>query len=331
MGNRMKICIYGAGVIGGILASACARAGHEVCVIARGPHLQAIKSNGLTIEAPGHRIATRPSASDDPADFGPQDLVIVATKTPALFDVARAIGPLLGPHTEVVFSVNGVFWFYGDDRRPGVNVSIDCSRLDPQGLLHKTFDLTRTHGLVAWAGGEINTPGVVTASRPRGQFAMGSALATRTGQAQRLVSDLALGDLDIEYAPDLRLPMWKKFMQVAPNFALCSLTTATIGGVQSDPATLEIMLAMMAEVFALAKAHGVENLGFDAAKLRANPSNTTHKPSMLQDLERGRVMEIDSSILILQDLARGAGVPTPTLDIIAPLLALRARMAGLYG
>jgi 2-dehydropantoate 2-reductase len=327
----MKVCIYGAGVIGGILASACERAGHEVSVIARGPHLEAIRTRGLTVEAPDFHVTTHPPASQNPAEFGPQDLVIIATKTPALPEVARAISPLLGPKTQVAFSVNGVFWFYGDGVRPGSNVKVDCSRLDPHGLLHTTFDINRVHGLVAWAGGEITEPGIIHASRAKGQFVLGSALPENKGEAERLVRELALTEAQIDYAPDLRVPMWKKYMQVAPNFALCSLTTGTIGGVQSDPATLEVMLGVMGEAVAVAKAHGVEGLGFDPDRLRANPSSTSHKPSMLQDLERGRVMEIDSSILILQDLARGAGVATPVLDTVAPLIAMRARMASLYG
>ncbi len=329
----MKICVYGAGVIGGILASACQRAGHEVSIIARGAHLEAIRSKGLKIEAPGFEAVTQPPASANPADFGPQDLVIITTKTPALPEVARAIGPLLGPNTEVAFSVNGIFWFYGDrftkDNSPA-GLKVDCSRLDPDGLLHRTFDIGRVHGLVAWAGGEIETPGVVHASRAKGVFALGSALPQNSGIAERLVRDLAVSEAQIDYAPDLRIPMWKKYIQVGANFSLCSLTTAPIGGIQSDPAVYEVMLAMMGEAVAVAKAHGVDGLGFDPAKLRANPSNSVHKPSMLQDLERGRVMEIDSSILALQDLARGASVPTPVLDIVAPLVALRAKVAGLY-
>ena len=330
----MKICIYGAGVIGGILASACERAGHEVCVIARGAHLDAIKANGLTIHAPDFHVNTRPPASINPADFGPQDLVIIATKTPALDDVARAIAPLLGSHTQVAFSVNGIYWFYGDGFTPGElpdGVKVDCTRLDRDGLLHKTFNIERVHGIIAWAGGEVTEPGVIHASRAKGVFVMGSALKKNAGVVAQIVRDLALTDSQIDHAPDLRIPMWKKYMQVGANFSLCSLSGAPIGAIQSDTAVYEVMLAMMAEAVAVSKAHGVDGLGFDIARLRANPSNSAHKPSMLQDLERGRVMEVDSAILILQDLARGAGIATPALDIVAPLLALRAKTAGLYG
>ena len=119
----MKVCVYGAGVIGGILASAIARAGHIVCVIARGAHLEAIKANGLTVATPESRMNSRVAASADPRDFGAQDLVIVATKTPAFFDVARGVAPLLGPDTLVGFAVNGVYWFYGDGFSPaGANI-----------------------------------------------------------------------------------------------------------------------------------------------------------------------------------------------------------------
>ena len=325
----MKICVYGAGVIGGILASACERAGHAVSIIARGAHLEAIRARGLVIEAPGYKALTNPPASQDPADFGKQDIVFITTKTPALAEVARAIGPLLGPDTQVVFSVNGVFWFYGD-RFAAAGPKVDCSRLDPDGLLHRTFDLNNVHGLVAWAGGEIHEPGVIKASRPKGVFALGSALPGRSAVAEKLAADLAVSEAQIDFAPDLAVVMWKKYMQVAPNFSLCSLTTATIGAIQNNPATMELMIAMMGEAAAVAGAHGVEGLGFDPGKLRANPAQTNHKPSMLQDLERGRVMEIDSAIAILQDLARAAGVATPVTDIVAPLVAMRAKTAGLY-
>lgn len=328
----MKICVYGAGVIGGVLASACERAGHEVGVIARGAQLEAIRSKGLRVRAEGFDVHTRPKASQDPADFGPQDVVFVTTKTPSFPDVANGIGPLLGPQTQVAYSVNGIFWFYPESfgGRLPAGVKIDCSRLDPGGLLHSKIGVERSHGLVAWAGGEIIEPGIIEASRAKGLFILGSALPENAGIAERLVRDLNVSDAQIDYAADVRIPMWKKFMQVTANFALCSLTDSTIGAVNQDRDVQDVLLRMMGEAVAIAEAHGVKGLGFDPQKLRANPSTSPHKPSMLQDLERGRVMEIDSAILILQDLARGAGLATPVLDIVAPLLKLRAKSAGLY-
>ena len=139
----MKVCIFGAGVIGGILGSAIARGGHEVALIARGAHLAAIRSGGLVVNTPEDQFTTEHAASDDPAVFGLQDVVIVATKTPALGQVARAIGPLLGPETLVGFAVNGTFWFYGDGFTLPDGRAPDTARLDPGGALHAAVGARR--------------------------------------------------------------------------------------------------------------------------------------------------------------------------------------------
>lgn len=329
----MKICIFGAGVIGGVLAAACARAGHEVSLIARGPHLAAIRADGLKIVTPEDEATYRLRASDDPAALGPQDVVIVCTKTPSLPDVARAISPLLHDGTQVGFSVNGVLWFYPDSFPEGAipaGVKLDCARLDPQGLLQSRIGAVRSFGVIAWAGGEILEPGVVHTSRTGGIFAVGAAMPGNGPVIAQMVTDMALSDVEFTFAPDIRVPMWRKYMSAVGNFAVCTLTGADIGAMQANPPTQELMLAIMGEAYAVARAHGVEGLQFDIAKLRANPVKSDHKPSMLQDLERGRVMEIDSAFLALQDLARGAGVATPVLDTLAPILQMRARVAGCY-
>ena len=324
----MKICVYGAGVIGGLLASALARAGHEVSVIARGAHLEAIRAHGLTVITPDARVTTQHKASDDAGDLGPQDFVIVATKTPAFFDVARGIGPLLTPQTLVGFAVNGIYWFYGDGFAPGVK--IDMSRLDPAGLLHAAIGAERALGIVCWGGGEIHEPGVIAASRAGGRFVVGAAMPQTRARSAELVAALGAKDVTLEAADEIRAPMWVKNISVIGNFACCVLTGGTIGQVQNDAPLYESLLDLNAEINAIALAHGFASLGFDREKSRRNPGNSPHKPSMLQDLERGRSMEISSTFLIAQDLAKQAGLKTPVLDVIAPLVAARARNAGLW-
>lgn len=324
----MRICIFGAGVIGGILAAACARAGHDVSLIARGGHLAAIKANGLTVTTPESSENFKLAASDDASELGPQDFVIVCTKTPSLQQVAAGIGPLLGPDTQVAFSVNGIFWFYGDGFRPG-GQTLDVSRLDPDGSLHRLIGADRAMGLVAWAGGEIREPGVVNA-RADGRFALGHALPERAVIAEKLVADLAIQDWEISHAPEIRVPMWTKFMSIAGNFATSALTGGSIAQVQADQNALEVSIGLQGEANALAHAHGFTQIPFDANKLRANPNKTPHKPSMLQDLERGRTMEIDSAYLITQDLAGQANIAMPFHDAVVPMLTLRAKLAGCY-
>lgn len=329
----MKICIFGAGVIGGVLAAACARAGHDVSLIARGPHLAAIRANGLKIVTPADEHTWRLRASDDPAMLGQQDVVIVCTKTPALPDVARTIAPLLHEKTQVGFSLNGVLWFYPQTFPEGAvpdGVTLDCARLDPQGLLQSRIGVARSFGVIAWAGGEITEPGIVQTSRAGGIFAVGAAMPANGPVIAQVVNDMALKHVEFSFAPDIRVPLWRKYMSAVGNFAVCTLTGADIGAMQANAPTQELALAIMGEAFAVARAHGVDGLQFDVARQRANPAKSDHKPSMLQDLERGRVMEIDSAFLALQDLARGAGVATPVLDTLAPILQMRARTAGCY-
>ena len=325
----MKICVYGAGVIGGILASAIQRAGHDVSVIARGKHLEAIQQTGLTVRAPGRVEVTRPRAVADPGELSAQDLVIVATKTPSLPDVAARIGPLISQNTFVAFAVNGIFWFYGDGFTPG-GKALDLSRLDPGGALHAAIPPSQALGIVCISGGEIREPGVVEASRVDGKFIIGAALEAARETAAPMVTQVRPLGLTLSWSDDIRVDMWKKSLSVVGNFATCALTGAPIAAVHADPAVQAVQLGLASEAHAVAQAHGFMDLGFDIETARANPNRSNHKPSMLQDLERGRIMEIDSAYLILQDLARQAGVATPTLDIVAPLLALRARTSGCH-
>ena len=325
----MKVCVYGAGVIGGILASAVERAGHDVSVIARGEHLDAIQKRGLTVRSTGRVEVTHPHAVADPRDLSTQDLVIVATKTPSLPDVAKTIRPLVSEKTFVAFAVNGLFWFYGDGFTPG-GKSLDLSRLDPDGALHRAVPPAQALGVICISGGEIREPGIVEASRMDGRFIIGAALEASRPAASALVAQLKPADIDLSWSDNIRVDMWRKYLSVVGNFATCALTGAPIGTVHADPGVREVQLGLAAEANAIAMAHGFTNLGFDLETARANPNRSGHKPSMLQDLERGRIMEIDSAYSVLQDLARQAGIATPTLDIVAPLLALRARMSGCH-
>ncbi len=239
----MRICVYGAGVIGGLIASAHARAGHEVALIARGPHLDAVQARGLTVVTPtGDGVTTRHAASSDPRDFGPQDLVIVATKTPAFPEVAAHIAPLLGPETLVGFAVNGIFWFYGDGfAPPGMKIGMS-PRLDPDGGAAASRDRCsrRALGYVCWAGGEIREPGTIHA-KP----CAGPRPGRRRRRAARGRRPAGEGDDQIGLGvsrtsrprgrtTDIRTPMWRKYLGIAGNFATCALTGATIAQTHAD-------------------------------------------------------------------------------------------------
>ena len=324
----MRICIYGAGVIGGLLGAGISRAGHEVSLIARGPHLDAIRSGGLRIRSTAGIRTVPLKASANPADFGPQDLVIVATKTPALAGVAESIGPLLGPDTLVAFANNGVFWFYGDGFRPN-GLTLDTTRLDPGGVLHRAVDLRRVLGMICYSGGAINEPGVIDSNNP-GRYIVGAALPETTARAKDLFGVIGIQDFGMSVSDDIREVMWPKYVEVVGSQLIAALTGGTIGQNSHDPALRAVGLGLMREALAVAEKHGYRGFGEEILKNRDQISPSVHKPSTLQDLERGRPMEIDAQYRVLQDLAKQSGVPTPFLDTLVPVLVQRAKLVGCY-
>lgn len=324
----MKICIYGAGVIGGILASAIQRGGHKVSLIARGDHLRAIQERGLTLTSGDWSAHTRHVAVDHPTALPKQDLIIVATKTTSHRDVARDVGSIMASHTRVAFAMNGIFWFYAHSYANREFIP-NVRRLDRDGLIAAAFPAERTLGIIAMTGGELTEPGIIKASHRDTFFSVGPAVSGLNA-ADSFFGDLTPADITMSWADDIRLEMWRKYISNVGNFAPSCLTTGTMGQVHGSPGVRNVQLALAAEAHSVAVAHGYTQLSSELERLRSGRSRSPHKPSMLQDLERGRAMEVDSVYLVLQDLARQAGVPTPVLDVIAPLLCLRAQLAGCY-
>ncbi|HVV92185.1 MAG TPA: 2-dehydropantoate 2-reductase [Hyphomicrobiales bacterium] len=327
--TALRICVYGVGVIGGLLAAALARKGHDVTVVGRGPHLAAIRDGGLVIAAGAARTVTPLRATDRGADCGPQDLVIVATKTVAHPEIAGAVAAMLAPGGVAIFAANGVFWFYGDGFRPGGR-DIALADLDPVGTLHREIGADRAMGMVCFAGGEIREPGVIekTDSYGAGHFIAGAAVAGAAERGLAIAAALDGPDARIVGTSDIRQAMWRKYIPVVGSQAIAALTGATVGELYGDADVREVALALMGEAHAVALAHGFADLGFDPEAVRRRPNTTPHKTSMLQDLERGRPMEIPSQFGALKAMALQTGVATPTLDVVLPLLRLRARLAG---
>lgn len=323
----MRIGIYGAGAIGGFLAAHLARAGRDVAVVARGAHLDAIRAKGLTLELPDETFTVPLEASDDPAAIGPVDVVIVTLKTTANPAVARGIGPLLHDRTAVVFGQNGIFWFYGAGFDPGV--PFDTGRLDPGGRLAAAVPPERAMGLVIYSPNEVTEPGRVVCSSRKSHFELGAATA---GNAQLAEVAAALGGagLDLRTTPDLRAAMWAKLLLNLSAGPMSALTGSDAAGLIQEPGITNVCRQMVVDAAAVAAAHGFGDLGIDPEALVAPDSRGPFKPSILQDLERGRPMEVDSLVAIVQDFARSAGVATPVLDTVLALLMLLARERGLY-
>lgn len=316
----MKVCIFGAGSIGGLLAGLLAREGRDVSVVARGEHLRAIQADGLRVRTPDGEFATRPAASDDPAALGVQDLVVVATKTTALPEVASRIAPLLHGGTRVAFAVNGVFWFYAHGLAGAPNVA----RLDPGGALARTVGAGRALGIIVHTSAEVVEPGLVVNSNG-GRMLVGDATPGPGHRAREVAVVLACPGLAVTATDDLRRAMWAKLARNVGSSPIACLTGADSHAIAQVAALGVVANALRRETLAVATAQGYPGIQLDAGQTTLP---LPIKPSMLQDLERGRPMEIETQLAIVQDIARQSGVATPVLDTLLPLVALQAQVAG---
>lgn len=322
----MRICVFGAGSVGGYLAGYLARGGADVSVVARGAHLAAIRTHGLTVETPDSSVNTRLAASDDPADLGAQDAVIVAVKAPALPAVAATIAPLLAADTSVAFVMNGIPWWYHhprEDRR--------IPRLDPNDGLWRAVGPQRAIGGVFWPACSVPAPGVVRLLTGAGRgTVLGEPDGRITPRIKALADAFRAADLPVTIAPDVRELIWQKLAFNLSAGPMCVLTQSAVRATHEEPALIDCSRRMLAEAEAIALAMGYR-LDIDPDRVVATNTQLAHRPSILQDLEAGRPMEVDALYTVPLDMARRMGVPTPTLDLIVALIKLKARAAGLYG
>ncbi len=323
----MKICVYGAGAIGGHIAGRLGTTGAEVSVVARGEQLAAIRKYGLRVQTHDAELVSHPVATDRPADLGPQDVVIVAVKAPALPGIAEQIGSLLHDESQVLFVTNGIPWWYFH-AHGGKLDGTHLQRLDPDQLLWKHVGPERTVGAVAQMACTVVKPGVVRAAKPRNILRVGRADGMPDERLDALAALLRPSGLDLEISPNFRNAVWAKLLMNMVGGSLAVLTASPMKYVLDDPAILRTAKAMAAEGAAIASA-----LGCDAGDPEAGfgtLSNSQHLQSIAHDLLTGRKMEIDAVFRVPLDLAALAGVPTPTLDLIIGLATRRARVAGLY-
>ena len=325
----MRIGIVGAGAVGGYLAARLAHAGHRVALVARGAHLDAIREGVLTLETPDGRLTVAVEASERPGDLGAQDLVITSAKTPALPDLVAGIGPMLGPETPVVTAMNGVFWWYAHGFAPEGRTP-PTGRLDPDGRLARAIPAERALGMIVYSSNEVIAPGTVRNVSTGNRYLVGAADPAGLEQAEAVARALDGSGFTIEATAEIRRAMWTKLVRNLSSAPISVLTGATVREIMDDSPVRRVSRALFEEGAAVAAAHGFEGLAGDADPVFAPGTGPTQKPSMRQDLERGRPMEIDSMLRIVQDFARDSGVATPRLDTVVALVVLRARMAGLY-
>jgi 2-dehydropantoate 2-reductase len=328
----MKICIFGAGAVGGHIAAKLAASGHEVSVVARGAHLEAMREKGITLVHGKDIIRGRVRAADASKTLGVQDFVFVTLKANLLGAFAEAAAPLLGEDTGVVFAQNGIPWWYGIGLSKERPRPPDLSKLDPGGKLRNLLAPNQIIGGVVYSANEVREPGVIVNNVPgNNMLVVGQADDGDSEKIRALRKLLDAADLYSPPTADIRKSVWAKLVQNLSTAALCTLAGATVKEVRSDPGLGEVSRRLGAEARAIARAHGVDPEGAPQRPGGTQSAGAiSHKPSMLQDYERARPMEIEAQLVAPLAFARAAQVSAPTLETVVALVVAKAAARGLY-
>ncbi len=324
----MKIAIFGAGAVGGHLAVKLHQAGANVGVIARGAHLSAIRANGLTVKSNEQTINVCLPATDRAEELGPQDCVIITLKANALPYAAAEIAKLVTPRTTLVTTSNGIpYWyFYGLDS-PWRNHVVES--VDPGGRLWELLPPRQVVGCIVFYAAEVIEPGVIEHTYSN-RFSLGEPNGNKSARTEALSELLSEAGLKAPVCANIRSELWLKLWGNLAFNPLSALTGLTVDRLTSQLDLRNTARAMMEEAALVAKALGISfSMSIDE-RIDLTGSVGAHKTSMLQDLERGRPMEIDALLGAVVELGRLTGKPMPQCEAMLALVQGRARQAGLY-
>lgn len=328
----MKVCVYGAGAIGGYMGVQLALAGAEVSLIARGPHLAAMQANGVKLriknaEGVEEERVAKIKATNDPKEVGVVDVVIIALKGNAIPNIIDAMKPLLGPDTMIIPAVNGIpYWYFYKHGGKLENTILET--IDPEGRQWKELGPERAIGCIVYPAAEVVEPGVIQHIYGN-KFPLGEPSDEETPRLKALKELFVKADLDPSLRPGvaIRDELWLKLWGNLCFNPISALTHATLDIIGTNPGTRAVSKAMMLEGQAIGEKLGVKFHVDVERRINGAVKVGAHKTSMLQDLERGRPMEIDPLVTVVQEMGRLAEVPTPTIDVVLPLIQLRQYMA----
>jgi 2-dehydropantoate 2-reductase len=323
----MKICIFGAGAIGGLMGAKLAAKGNvDVTFIARGPHLAAMRENGVKLISEGAEQIVHPRCVESAEEAGPQDYVLVTLKAHSLLSAAKQMQPLLGPDTAIVSAVNGIPWWYFHGLG-GAHEGRIVQSVDPDGQVSALLPPSRAIGCIVYPAAEVTAPGVIDHSYGD-RFSLGEPDGSRSPRAQALSEALIAAGFKAPVRPKIRDELWVKLWGNMAFNPISALTTATLDVLTGDEGQRGVARAMMLEGQRVAEALGVR-FAIDVDKRIAGAAEVgAHKTSMLQDLERGRPMEIEALLGAVVELADWVGEAAPISRTVLALVRGRARAAG---
>lgn len=331
--NPKKVCIYGAGAIGGWLGVALAKAGCELSAVARGQTLAALQHNGLTLMHGEERETVTINAQQDPEALGVQDVVVIAVKAPAMPDVARQIGSLIGPQTLVLTAMNGVPWWF---LAGGVDASLrglQLKTVDPQGDIARAISTEQVIGSVVHASCSLDAPGVVR--RHFGNsIIVGEPMAlpgdAATERLLALGELLRAGGLEVKVSGNIQRDAWYKLWGNMTMNPVSAITGATTDKILGDELVRNFITAVMFEAKEIGARIGLPIADSPQDRHQVTLKLGSFKTSMLQDVEAGKPLELDALVGAVREMGAMCGIATPFTDALLGLTRLRAQQLGLY-
>ncbi len=323
-----KVCIYGAGAIGGWIGVRLARAGCDVSVVARGATLQAVQRHGLQLRSGGEQFSAQVPASDAPVDLGVQDLVVIAVKSQAMRDVAKCIAPLLGPQTIVLSAMNGVPWWFFDGFG-GAHAGTRLKSIDPDGTIARAIPARHIVGCVVHASCALAAPGVVQ-HHFGNRLIVGEPSGEKTARVKALVDLLTRAGFETELAQQIQKDAWYKLWGNMTVNPISAMTGATTDKLLDDELVRDFISKIMLEAREIGSRIGIPIAQTPEDRHQVTRKLGAFKTSMLQDVEAGKPVELDALVTVVRELGQLTGVETPFTDTLLGLARLHARERGLY-
>ncbi len=325
----MKVCIYGAGAIGGFIGTRLAASGAcTVSAVARRAALQALRDHGWRLRQ-GDNLMRAPlaAAADDPRELDAMDLVVVAVKGPALADVAQRIGPLLGAHTVVLPAMNGVPWWFAQST-PALGVE-PLRSVDPEGRIGASIPLAHVVGCVVHASTFTPEPGLVEQHMGQGLI-IGEPAGGESPRVQRLAGLLRNAGFDTTLSPDIRQDIWYKLWGNMTMNPVSAITGASVDRIMADPLVLTFCTAVMQEAAQIGAGIGCAVAQTPEERHAVTRKLGAFRTSMQNDVDAGRAIELDALVTVVREIAQRLQIATPNIDALLGLTRLFARVHGLY-
>ena len=324
----MKICIYGAGAIGGWIGARLAALGEPVSVVAREATLAALHTHGLRLQQTEGLLQVPVQAADNAATLGVQDLVVVAVKAPALAEVARGIAPLLGPHTMVLTAMNGVPWWFFQGFG-GAYAGTALKAMDASGAIAAAIPARHVVGCVVHASCALQAPGVVQ-HHFGNKLILGEPSGQQTERAKALAALLERAGFEAPLSEQIQRDTWYKLWGNMTVNPVSALTGATTDLILDDPLVRDFISQVMREAKEIGARIGIPIDQQPEDRHAVTRKLGAFKTSMLQDVEAGKPVELDALVTVVQELGVLTAVPTPFTDALLGLARLQARVKGLY-